>query len=70
MPDHVFIDGPLAGQIINLRQGRDGRLGATVIVEVVDLDQTPEGVPRFVYLLESAPRADEPGRLRHADRTG
>jgi hypothetical protein len=64
MPEYVFVDGPLAGQ--TLGSSEPHAAGDTLAVEVVDIAQCPDDIPRFDYLVESEPDECRPGRLRHA----
>ena len=68
MSEYEFIDGPLAGQ--TLTSSDPHREGEVLAVEVVDLAQYPDEVPRFDYYVESGPVPGENGRLRHASLRG
>ena len=66
MPEYVLIDGPLAGQ--SLASSELHALGERLVVEVVDVVQAADDVPRYDYLVDSAPIGGLPGRLRHSVR--
>jgi hypothetical protein len=63
VPEYVLVDGPLAGQCYGSSERHAP--GETVVVEVVDVVQAPEDVPRYDYLVDSLPVGALPGRLRH-----
>lgn len=62
--EYVFVDGPLAGQVLGSSEIHVA--GDALVIEVVDVGQMPDGIPRFDYVVESAPWESQPGRLRHA----
>ncbi|WP_024287410.1 hypothetical protein [Cellulomonas sp. KRMCY2] len=64
MPEYHFIDGPLAGQ--TLASSEPHTEGEVLAIEVVDMDQHPDQIPRFDYYVESGPDQCRPGRLRHS----
>lgn len=64
MPEYVLIDGPLAGH--SLGSSEVHAAGDTLAIEVVDIAQSPDEIPRYDYFVESGPGETQPGRLRHA----
>lgn len=68
MSEYEFVDGPLAGQ--SLTSSEPHLEGEVLAVEVIDLAQYPEEVPRFDYYVESPPLPGANGRLRHASLRG
>jgi len=62
--EYEFIDGPLAGQ--TLASSDPHSEGEVLAVEVIDLAQHPDDVPRFDYYVEAGPVPGGLGRLRHA----
>lgn len=64
MSEYFFVDGPLAGQ--TLSSGELHTEGQVLAVEVVDVAQHPDRIPRFDYYVESRPDQYRPGRLRQA----
>lgn len=66
MPEYVLVDGPLAGQSYGSSDRH--KHGETVVIEVVDVAQSAEDVPRYDYLVDALPVGVRPGRLRHVGR--
>ncbi|NTW41279.1 MAG: hypothetical protein HGA44_15635 [Cellulomonadaceae bacterium] len=63
VPDYVFVDGPLAGQTLLSDETHDE--GELVAIEVMDVAQEPELIPRYDYYVETLADLDAPGTLRH-----
>lgn len=66
MPEYVLVDGPLAGHAVDSSCRHEP--GETVVIEVVDVAQSPDEVPRYDYRVDRAPTDARPGRLRHVGR--
>ena len=64
MSEYVFVDGPLAGQVLGSSEVHVA--GDALVIEVVDVAQMPDRIPRFDYVVECEPGEGRPGRLRHA----
>lgn len=66
MPEYVLVDGPLAGQAVDSSSPHEP--GETVVIEVVDVAQSPDEVPRYDYRVDRVPTDARPGRLTHVGR--
>lgn len=66
MPEFLFLDGPLAGQLlVSTDPHVEGELLEVEVVDAVQLE-----VPRHPYLVSALPSHDRPGGLRHAGPSG
>ena len=65
MSEFLCIDGPLAGVTLVLVEPQ--ATGSEVVIEVVDVGQAPECVPRYTYVVESRSAECQAGRLRFLD---
>lgn len=60
--EYVFLDGPLAGQVLSVTDVHaDGDRIEVGVVDVLDSADTPS----FVYRVNSSARHPDPGTLRH-----
>ena len=66
MPEYVLVDGPLAGQVLGSSDHH--LIGEALLIEVVDIAQAPEDVPRYDYRVATEPAGACPGSLRQAVR--
>ena len=62
-PQYVFLDGPLAGQSLS---SPDAHLdGDRIDVGVVDVFQSVDEAPSYLYAVDAQARSGNPGRLRY-----
>lgn len=66
MPEYLFIDGPLSGELLGSPEPHEP--GEVIEVEVVDVGQLHS--PTFAYTVETVAAYRRPGRLRHLPLAG